>query len=122
MVVTTHHSPLTYSPISRAGRPQGRCQPCNRTGPTTHRISALFLFFHVVAKQQILIADIQFSVCNHGMRPSGGARTIRLRESSALDVLFRIRLDQGKRATLVAVVEPAISVEDRPFARPSLFP
>jgi hypothetical protein len=73
--------------------------------------SAAMLFasrLHVVAEQQILVAQVQFAVGNDRVRPVRLLATIGLVKAAVLNILLRIWLYQDHDALLGAIVESAI--------------
>ena len=83
---------LTF-PFSFTPRPMGP--------PTLLRL-------HVVAEQQILVANVQFAVGNDRVRPGRRPAAVGLVKAAALDELFSVRLDQEHGALLGAIVEPPV--------------
>src|SRR6266404_4366378 len=74
--------------------------------------------FYVVAKQQILVAQVQLTVGNDRVRPGGLLAAVGLVETTAFEVLLRVRLDEEHRALLGTIVEAAIRQGHRAFWRP----
>src|SRR5262245_18034248 len=77
---------------------------------------------HIIAKQHFLIAKIEFAVGDDGMRPGIVAATEGLIEAPAFHVFVRIGFDQNHRSSFIAIVEPAVGVGDRAFARSVILP
>src|SRR5205823_10746962 len=68
------------------------------------------LLLDVVAKEHVLVGDVELAVRDHRVRPGVGAAAFRLVESAQLDVLLRVSLDEEDWAILVTVVQAPVGV------------
>src|SRR6516162_4098739 len=79
------------------------------------------MFFHVVAHEQVGVANVELAVGDDGVRPGGVIASGRL-EPAVLHVLLWVGLDEGDRPAFVTVVEPAVGIGDGALAGPSVLP
>lgn len=71
---------------------------------------AKFLRAHVIAEQHVLVTNIELSVGDHRMCPSGLTRAIRLLEAAGFNELRTIGLEQNHRAGLGTKIEAFVGV------------
>jgi hypothetical protein len=71
------------------------------------------LLFHDLAKQHVLVAQVQFAVGNDRVRPVRCLTAVGMLESATLNVLLGAGLEQDHRAVLLEVVDAAVGQGDR---------
>jgi hypothetical protein len=67
----------------------------------------ILLALHVVAKQRVLVVNVEFAVGDDRMRPRWLARAVGLLETPAFKIFLAAWLDQHNRTLLSAIVNPA---------------
>src|SRR4051794_4494914 len=96
----------------------------NRRGSSLHSAFIILhssfplLRLHVVAQQDVLIAQVQLAAGDDRVRPATGLAAVGLIESAAFVVAGRRRVDEhdGARAVLLPEIEVTLGVADRAFA------
>src|SRR4030095_4028555 len=83
-----------------------------------HRSS--LLRFHIVAKQRVLVANVEFAIRNDRMRPSWFIRAFGLIEPDAFQVFLAAGFNQHNWAVLGAVIDPAIRERNGSFGDAAL--
>src|SRR6185312_15362939 len=63
---------------------------------------------YVIAKQHVLVAQVELAVGNDGMRPVGCVAAVGLLEPAALEIFLGTGLDQKHGSILGTVIEPAV--------------
>src|SRR5436853_6171046 len=102
--------------VAEPGRARSRSwPPCLRVSVANLSLAdSGLLRLHVIAEQDVLIAEVQFALRDDGMRPAIQLRAVGLVEAAGFLVAFRAGLDQGDStgAVLAPQVEVAVGVGD----------
>lgn len=76
------------------------------------------LLLHLVAKQNVLIAEEEFAIGNDGACPGGAITSFRLIELALDDEVVRVGFDEIHGAIFAAEVEVSVGIGNRSLAIP----